>query len=240
MITTTETLDVNAASVADVALAFPNAITVFNKYNLDYCCHGKTSFLAACKNAELDYAKVWQEIQQAGLRKSSNALNFEAWNSSVLIDFILQHHHEYVRSAIPKIRELLTKICQVHGDTNPELLLVRADFENLAEELLNHLPKEEQILFPAMKRMEEIIRISVENPMPLQMPMQVMEAEHEHAGELIKAIRTKTNHYTPPAYACPTYQLAFVMLREFEEDLMQHIHLENNILFERVKSVSSN
>jgi regulator of cell morphogenesis and NO signaling len=127
----------------------------------------------------------------------------------------------------------------VHGDTNPELLRVRSEFNELAEELLGHMPKEEQILFPAIKRIEGQPIVSVESeilPSALVMPIKVMEDEHDHAGALIKSIRALTNHYERPSYACPTYQLTLTMLEEFDNDLIQHIHLENNILFPRYKS----
>jgi len=243
MISTDQTLQMTTATVADVALSFPHAISVLNKYDLDFCCNGKMPFSEACKKAHLDSVKVWQEILESPPKRASNALHFETWNSSVLADFIIQHHHEYVREAIPKIHELLDKVCSVHADTNPELLSVRTDFEALAEELLGHMPKEEQILFPAIKRMDGQPIASVESaisPAALDMPIMVMEEEHERAGDLIKSIRSRTSHYTPPVYACPTFQLTYVMLQEFDNDLIQHIHLENNILFPRFKSIMPN
>lgn len=244
MISTEQPQQMSTTLVADIALAFPQAIDILNKYGLDYCCHGDTPFTQACEEANLNPESVWQEIQKlAGTKRGGNQMNFERWTSSMLIDFIVQHHHAYVRESIPQITELLNKICKVHGDTNPELLAVRNDFEDLAEELLNHLPKEEEILFPAIKRLEGHEESEIENiilPSSLRMPMRIMEDEHEHAGDLIKSIRKRTNQYTVPTYACPTYQLAFVMLQEFDSDLMQHIHLENNILFPRAKEVAVN
>ena len=114
--------EMSTATVADVALGFPNAIAVLAKYDLDYCCNGNVNFTEACNNSSLNSAEVWKEILQAPAKKEGNPLNFESWNSSVLADFIVQHHHEYVREAIPGIRALLDKICAVHTDTNPELL----------------------------------------------------------------------------------------------------------------------
>jgi regulator of cell morphogenesis and NO signaling len=240
MTSTDQPLEMASASVADVALAFPQAVNILTKYDLDFCCNGKVPFTEACKRSNLDSVSIWKEILQVPANRRGNELNFEIWNSSVLADFIVQHHHAYVREAIPKIRELLVKICSVHADTNPELLEVRRDFEELAEELLSHLPKEEQILFPAIKRIEGQPIASVESkisPSALEMPLMVMEQEHERAGDLIKSIRSRTEHYTLPSYACPTFQLTYVMLEEFDHDLIQHIHLENNILFPRFKSI---
>ncbi|MEY4930333.1 MAG: iron-sulfur cluster repair di-iron protein [Bacteroidota bacterium] len=244
MTTTEQTLEMSTATMADVALYFPQSIDLLHRYNLDYCCQGKMLFTEACRKANLEPEKVWDEVQNpSGIKRGGNPLNFENWNSSVLVDFIVQHHHEYVRESIPRITELLDKICSVHGDTNPELFAVRKDFHDLAEELLGHLPKEEQILFPAIKRIEGQPIASVESelePTALAMPIHVMEDEHERAGSLIKSIRARTNQYAIPSYACPTYQLTLTMLQEFDHDLMQHIHLENNILFPRFKSIQHN
>jgi regulator of cell morphogenesis and NO signaling len=240
MSTTGQPLEISKATVADVALAFPHAIDILSRYDLDYCCNGKVLFTDACNRLNIQSEKVWEEVIHASLKKAGNPLNFELWQSSVLADFIVQHHHEYVREAVPEIRELLDKISSVHADTNPELLTVRSHFEDLAEELLAHMPKEEQILFPAIKRIEGQPIVSVEStisPAALKMPIQVMEEEHERAGSIIKSIRELTHHYTPPADACPTFQLTYSVLQEFDSDLLQHIHLENNILFPRFKSL---
>jgi regulator of cell morphogenesis and NO signaling len=152
-----------------------------------------------------------------------------------LIDFIQQHHHRYVRESIPEIMGLLERICEKHGADQPLLRKLQQTFGLLAKELLAHLPKEEEILFPM------ILHFTREGTTPndiyprVEAPVAVMEHEHESAGDLIKLIRSLTDNYTTPDYACPTYQYTFRMLREFDEDLMQHIHLENNIVFARLK-----
>jgi regulator of cell morphogenesis and NO signaling len=228
-------LDYSTATVADLALHFPHAIPVLNKYNLDYCCNGKTPFLKACESSQLDAVQIWREVQQFGLVPASeHRLRFENWDAGLLIDFILQHHHSYVREAIPTIQELVDKVCDVHGDDSPHLLEVREVFQALAEELLQHLPKEEEVLFPAIRKILEAQSPDLTIQF-VQAPMQVMEAEHDRAGELVKRLRQLTANYTAPAEACPTYQMTYTLLKEFDRDLIQHIHLENNLLFPKVK-----
>ncbi|MDH4090807.1 MAG: iron-sulfur cluster repair di-iron protein [Cyclobacteriaceae bacterium] len=238
MITVANQLDLENMTVADVALRFPRALVILNRYNLDYCCGGRKPFVQTCEKAELDAAFVWQEIQResAGLGVD-NHMNFGTWDPSVLIDFIVQHHHGYVRDSIPRIQEMLDKVCEVHREDSPFLLEVHDDFDRLAEELLGHLPKEEEILFPAARKLfkngitENMLRGA---SLHLEAPIAVMEHEHENAGRLIKSIRTLTANYSPPEYACPTFKLTYTMLQEFDKDLMQHIHLENNILFPNI------
>lgn len=237
MTTLLEPRELLQKTVAEIALAVPQAIEVFNRHHLDYCCGGKKPLAEACERAGLDLQQIIQEIEtvQQGARVS-NGIRFETLEPSLLIDFIVQHHHQYVREAIPQIVELLSRVVEAHGQDKPELSNVRALFIDLADELLHHLPKEEEILFPAIKQFLKAshaegfaIRASV------QAPVVVMEYEHEEAGNLVKAIRLLTNNYTVHEGACPTFRLTYTMLEEFDKDLMQHIHLENNVLFPMVK-----
>ncbi len=239
MITLDEQLDMASVTVADIALAFPQALEILNRYNLDYCCNGRKRFIDACEKAGLPVDKIWQEILMVKSNYGSDhRVRFDTWSVPLLIDYIVQHHHNYVRESIPQIQELLDKVCNVHGDDSPQLYLIRADFSELATELLQHLPKEELILFPAIARIFDPSSPARDlSPIPanLQAPVAVMEHEHDRAGDLIKSIRKNSDNYTPPSYACPTFQLTYKMLKEFDADLLQHIHLENNILFPKVK-----
>jgi regulator of cell morphogenesis and NO signaling len=131
---------------------------------------------------------------------------------------------------------LINKVCLKHGDDQPQLSAIRKDFYALADELLSHLPKEENILFPAIKRLSNSNDAEFAN---LQGPVSVMEHEHETAGRFIKSIRSLSDDYTPPADACLSYQMTYKLLQEFESDLMQHIHLENNILFPKAIALAS-
>ncbi|HEY5691828.1 MAG TPA: iron-sulfur cluster repair di-iron protein [Cyclobacteriaceae bacterium] len=215
-------------SVAEVAIQFPHALKVFNKYRIDYCCGGQRSFDEACNKAGVTSGKVWEEIT-TDTKHAGTSINFKKWSPSLLVDYILDQHHAYVKEGIPMLYELLDKICNVHGEAHPELYHVRDKFQRLAEELIEHMNKEERVLFPAIKMM-------LENPsrIPLEQPLSVMMREHEGAGNLIKEIRQLTSNYTLPSDVCTTYSVTFRKLEEFDNDLMQHIHLENNILFEKI------
>jgi regulator of cell morphogenesis and NO signaling len=236
MTATEQTFEMATASVADIALHFPQSIAIFNQYNLDYCCNGKKSFVQVCTRADLSPETVWAEIQERQRNSGGDLINFESWEPSLLIDFIVQHHHKYVRESIPQLELLINKVCLKHGDDQPQLSAIRKDFYALADELLSHLPKEENILFPAIKRLSNSNDAEFAN---LQGPVSVMEHEHETAGRFIKSIRSLSDDYTPPADACLSYQMTYKLLQEFESDLMQHIHLENNILFPKAIALAS-
>jgi len=239
MITNDETLEMASASVADIALRFPQGLEILNRYNLDYCCNGKKPFLQVCAKANLNAEAIWNEIlEKKEAPGADQRMKFDTWEPSLLIDFIVQHHHRYVRESIPQLQELLNKVCLVHGNDQPELLEIRNDFNAMADELLNHLPKEEEFLFPAIKRITKQNVVPAESPLlstDLQAPLSLMEHEHETVGDFVKSIRSLTNKYSPPEFACTTYQLTYKLLQEFDNDLMQHIHLENNILFPKIK-----
>lgn len=225
-------------TVAQWAIDHPGALSVFTKYNIDYCCGGHRSLEEACVRVGLDPVMIAAEIRQAAPSAGGQVLRPETWGSALLADFIVQQHHAYVRHAIPELDALTERVCERHGHDTPALIPIREAFLALAEELSAHMEKEELILFPTIKRLEEAEAVPEhQHPIErmLQAPIAAMEDEHEAAGNLIKQIRALSANYTPPEFACATFRITFQRLREFDEDLMRHIHLENNILFERFK-----
>lgn len=229
------TLEGNPLTVAQLAVSHPGALAVFTKYNIDYCCGGHRSIDDACERIGLDPEKIKEEIFQSSEEETSQALRPENWSSSFLVDFIVQNHHSYVKEAIPELQAFLDKVCDAHGNDSLELLHIRENFLDLSEDLTSHMEKEELALFPAIKRLEA--SNSQDHPLSatIQAPVGVMEHEHVIVGDLIKQIRSLSNNYTPPDFACPTFRITYKKLQAFDNDLMKHIHLENNILFERVK-----
>jgi regulator of cell morphogenesis and NO signaling len=224
----TSSISSSSLTVGEVVLTYPNAFNVLTRYNIDFCCGGKRSFKEACEKAGLNTDTIWDEIVHRKNPGNSYLVRFNTWEAPLLVDYIVQNHHAYVKETIPKLQELLDKICSVHGEDHIELIEVRDDFNDLAEELLTHMQKEEKTLFPAIKE-------GVQNgsARALGDPINVMKAEHERAGDLMKSIRQLTNHYAIPRDACPTFKLTYKKLEEFDQDLMQHVHLENNVLFEQ-------
>ncbi len=226
------TLD-DSMTVAEMAVSYPAALSVFTKYNIDYCCGGNRSLEDACIRIGLNPDRIRQEIASAPAQQSAVPARAEQWSASLLADYIVQNHHEYVKNAIPEISALLEKVCAAHGEDSIELLNIQQDFADLAEELLNHMDKEEIALFPAIKRLEA--QGSGDHPLveTLKAPIAMMEHEHNVAGDLMKSIRNLSHNYTVPEFACPTYRVTYQKLKEFDDDLMTHVHLENNILFRK-------
>lgn len=225
------------ASVADVALQYPHAVEVLDRYNLDYCCNGNVLFTDACAQRNIIAEHIWEEI--VGRPDDQRpTVDFTSWSPVQLMDFIRKHHHSYIRKNIPQIQALLDTICSVHGDGNITVLAIRDDFEDLAEDLKDHLQREEEEFFPAVRSFAESRdRNAQQESDAIRTMMESLEREHRVAGELVRSLRTMTVNYTPPDYACPTFRLGYKLLGEFDNDLVQHIHIENNILFQRIKEL---
>ncbi len=226
-------------TVRELALESPAATRVFEKLGIDYCCGGNKPLEEACREANLNIDEVLDALEIAGQTARAQQTDRE-WQTEPLTDLIAHinsTHHKYVREETSRLEPLFDKVCSVHGKNHPELLRVRAVFCGLAQELRTHLMKEEMVLFPYIVRMEEAAierRPIVPAPFgTVQNPVAMMEHEHDSAGDALRAMSAATSGYTAPADACVSYQTLYRALAEFEKDLHQHIHLENNILFPR-------
>lgn len=208
---------------------------VFNRYGIDFCCGGKKTLATACAEKSVQFEALSQDLEQALAATGLPSENVASWSPGFLAEYIVQTHHRYLRDALPFLIQYTAKIARVHGARHPELKIVEKQVRLLAEDLIAHLAKEEQILFPYIKMLDTARR---ENdpvaPPPFgtaQNPIRMMEHEHESAGAILENLRDLTQAFTPPQDACASYQVTFAKLRELDQDLRRHIHLENNILF---------
>ncbi len=230
------------AQITDISLAQivnidHRAASVFEKYHLDFCCNGKRTLAQACKEKNIDIDPIVQELNSTMSSTCSMKFNFDAMTLTQLSDYIVLTHHEYVKKEMPQMYLYLHRVASKHGQRHPEMIEVFNIFELLKDEMEQHMEKEELVLFPRIKMIEN--HTNGFDPMQgnrfstayLESPVMTMEEEHDHAGEIMDKIRNLTNNYTLPADACTTYKLCFASLQAFEADLHQHVHLENNILF---------
>ena len=205
--------------------------TVFKSHRIDFCCNGNRSISEVCEKGNLNPDLLIEELKRTTELSNDGNIDFQSWDMDLLADYIEKKHHRYVEKKIPELKTYLNKISKVHGERHPELIEIEALFTASALELMAHMNKEEMVLFPFVRKMstDEI------NQPPsfgtVQNPINMMMQEHDNEGERFRLIASLSDDYTPPQDACATYQVAFSMLKEFEEDLQKHIHLENNILF---------
>ena len=208
---------------------------VFSKYGIDFCCKGNRTIEEASEKKNLDFVEIEKEVAQLLETKSEGTIDFKSWPTDLLIDYIEKTHHRFVIEKSAILLPFLDKLCKVHGQAHPELFEINELFIGCASELAQHMEKEEGILFPFIKQMENALRTgqAIEQPHfgTVENPIAMMKHEHENEGDRFVKIAELTNNYTPPSDACNTYKVTFAMLQEFEQDLHKHIHLENNILF---------
>ena len=225
----------NDETLGQIAAKDLRKAQVFKKYGLDFCCGGKKTVKEACAEKGLDVTKVEQELQQADRMPASRPLPYNDWSLDFLADYIVNTHHSYVKKNLPDIRAYADKVMRVHGSRHPELLRVNQLVQEVYNELMAHLVKEEQVLFPYVKELVAAEgRAATKHAAhfgTVQNPINMMEMEHEVVGKNLAEIREITNNFTLPEDACASYSLLYRMLNEFEEDLHLHVHLENNILF---------
>ncbi|MGV3760855.1 iron-sulfur cluster repair di-iron protein [Parapedobacter sp.] len=218
-------------TVGEIAAKDMRKAEVFKKLGIDFCCGGKKTLKEAVAEVGLTEAQVKEELERSEAAGSGQATHdFDSWDLGFLADYIYNVHHKYVRESGPVIEQLAEKVASRHGAVHPELFELSKGLKGLIADMYNHQQKEERVLFPAIKTLEA-------NGEPGQMtvgiegPVHMMEAEHDSAGDELKALRKLTKDYDLPADACNSYTYLFDKIKEFENDLFQHIHLENNILF---------
>jgi regulator of cell morphogenesis and NO signaling len=224
-------------TVRDIALEQPTAIRVFEQFGIDYCCGGRKPLAEACAAGNLEVASVLAALEEAE-KKPGTAV--EDWNARTLESLsvhIVATHHAYVKRELPRLAQLAQKVVNRHGSTKPGLPVIAHTLMQLDEELTSHLAKEEAVLFPFIASLEQSVSLGTPNPKScfgaVSNPIAMMTQEHDAAGILLADIRRLSRDFTTPEDACPTFHAFYNGLREFEQDLHQHIHLENNILFPR-------
>ena len=209
--------------------------SVFKKYSIDFCCQGNRTIQEACEKKNIDTKKVLEDLVAMMEAKSESTTDYQSWPLDLLADYIEKKHHRYVQEKTLEIQPYLDKICKVHGERHPELLEIKEEFNASAGELAAHMKKEELILFPFIRKMTkaklENTKVDAAHFGIVKNPIQMMMNEHTVEGHRFMKIEELTNNYTPPQDACNTYRVSFALLKEFEQDLHLHIHLENNILF---------
>jgi regulator of cell morphogenesis and NO signaling len=211
------------------------AASVLTAHGIDFCCKGGRTIAEVCRNNNIDTEELANEILTVLSRDASVGDAYMNWTMTKLTGHIEQVHHRFVEAQTAVLKIYLDKLCKVHGEHHPELFEIAREFEECAEAMAVHMKKEELILFPFVRRMEKAWQEGVALP-PAQFgtvanPVEMMKEDHDAEGERFRRIDALSKGYQNPPDGCATYSTAMNMLREFEQDLHMHIHLENNILF---------
>jgi regulator of cell morphogenesis and NO signaling len=223
--------------VKDIALSNRASRQLLEDAGLDYCCGGGKSLQEACLHADVSPEEILSRLRENAKGTGPEDLNWMAAPLCELTRHIREKHHRYVREAIPRTQALSDKVTAKHGKNHTELEDIGKLFAEVGREMIMHMQKEEQILFPYIDALERAMNAhgSVEPPFfqTVKNPIHAMMKEHDAAGDLVRQIRVLSSEYTLPGDACTSFKAMYEALREFETDLHQHVHLENNVLFPR-------
>jgi regulator of cell morphogenesis and NO signaling len=224
-------------TVSDIVIRDYRTADVFRKYGIEYCCGGKSPLEKACQAKQLDEATVLAELEAATRDiNTSNTLEFNEWHIDFLTDYIINVHHHYLRRALPGVLDYVNRFAEGHRQKYTYLDELEKLVTQLAKSLLPHLDQEEEVIFPYIRQIahayysrESYASLLVRT---LRKPVEeIMEHEHEMTGKALRRLRELTNNYTLPPHACVSHKVTFHKLKEIDCDLVQHMHLENNILF---------
>lgn len=233
------TLDANS-TVAEWVCEHPQTARVFEELQIDYCCGGDTALADACEKQQLDAEAVVARLRDAVAAPTQEpAEDWAEARLANLCEHIQSTHHTYLRQEFPRLIRLTDKVVSAHGEHHPELKELQKVLELLRAELELHMHKEEQILFPAIQQMERAASLPSFPFGTVANPIRMMEHEHDAAGEALARIRELANGFQPPADACNTYHEMLDSLQKFEQDMHQHVHKENNILFPRAEKLEA-
>lgn len=226
-ITTTQT-------VGQLVAENPARARAFEKHRIDYCCAGKIPLAEACEKRGVSLDEIVKELD---VIDASGVVTAEKdWTKTSLTelaDHIVSTHHEYLRGELPRLEAMAARVAKVHGDHAPNTIEIHKVFVALRQELEDHAMKEEQILFPWIRKMEETGTQVVPFPASVTSPIRCMEEEHDNAGAALEKLRSLSNDYQPPMDACNTWRVLYASLDTLEQDMHTHIHKENSILFPR-------
>ncbi|MCM3570016.1 iron-sulfur cluster repair di-iron protein [Neobacillus mesonae] len=219
--------------VKDIVNELPKTSDVFKKNRIDFCCGGNIPLSKAVSEHRLNIDDLLNELKEVFNKYENAEKDIEVWtdsDSNTIIDHVIQNYHRVSEEELKNLSPYVTKVSRVHGDNHPELLQVNELFREFKQELLEHMEKEEAIVFPLIKGLEDG---TVENREEAINLITELEKEHDHCGEILRQIRSITSDYALPFDACGTYRLVYARLEALEGLTFMHVHLENNILFPR-------
>jgi len=225
-------------SVAQLVRQRQDRANVLEAFGIDYCCGGAATLADACRERGLSLEEVRRALEQSDASPcESEEADWDRESLARLADHIVARHHAYLREQLPRVGAVLEKVVAKHADNHPDLIELRDVYTGLWIELVNHMTKEEQVLFPYLRQLDEALRKGQPAPRfhcgSVRQPIHVMEDEHQSAGNALRRMRELTLGFRPPQDVCDAYRKLMNDLRSLESDLHLHIHKENNILFPR-------
>ena len=224
-------------TIGQIATEIPVSIRIFEAWKIDYCCGGRRPLADACAEAGKSVEEFIAAVESAATPPATNETDWSADSLRGIAERIVGTYHNYTREELATIAPLAAKVLSVHGDKRPELAEVVTLVRDLTADMLPHMLKEEQILFPYVGQLETSSETASPAPTPffgtVRNPVRMMMLEHDRVGDLLAQLRAITTDYTAPSTACFSYRELYRRLAELEQQTHEHIHVENNIYFPR-------
>lgn len=230
-------MEINSNTIiGDIVKENYKTAQVFDRNNIDFCCGGAISLAEACLKSKTDMDRMLVELEAMMIVSDPDSAYINSLELDELCEYIEKRHHSYVNQSIPFLQQKLQKLCDVHGDHHPELFKIRELFEGAAGNLSAHMKKEELILFPFIRKMltfkKENRDAKIESEVFME-TIHILDAEHQTEGERFEQISALSDGYNCPPDGCNTFKITYQTLKDFENDLHRHVHLENNVLFKK-------
>jgi regulator of cell morphogenesis and NO signaling len=231
-------MSTSTQSIREIVQAKPSAARIFERFEIDLCAQAEKSLDRACAELQLSVDQVLEKLACADAQEhGSSFVDPETLSMERLIQHIVRVHHQCVRHELPRLAEIAERLAGKRSDRAPELKKVAELTDKLRADMFAHIQKEENVLFPFIAQMDHksIVAYPAAHTCfrSVSHPIFMMEQEHELANHIMSEIHSLTAGFTPPEWACATHTAFFAGLSEFEADLKQHVHLENDVLFPR-------
>lgn len=221
-------------NVGELVAERPGRSRVFQSFNIDFCCQGGRTLREACERKGVAVEAVMEQLLSEQADGSAPEFNPAGLAPEELVNYIVDRHHGFLRVELPRLHAMAARVAQVHGGHTPSLVEIFREFTGAEDELVSHMMKEEQVLFPAIVALSRDEGAVAE----LDGPIACMLHEHEEVGAALARMRELSHDFQPPAEACNTYRALFAGLQDLEEDMHRHIHLENSVLFPAAQTMA--
>lgn len=242
MLNPLDTIDENALVPEIVGRDYRTA-DVFRRHGIDYCCNAGFTLKTACEMKGVDTSSVKQDLEEAiRTRHISGVLPFTEWPLDFLIDYVVHVHHGYVRQTLPLLKEQIEKFVVAHKKKMPFADELLKQFNLLLQQLPSFMQQEEEKIFPYIKSVHRayynkesfggLLTRTLRKPVE-----KIMEQEQQLVISVLQQLRELTNNYTPAGNACASHWVVFLKLRELDNDLVQHVHLESRVILPRVLAI---
>ena len=224
-----------ATPIADIAATLPSSVRVFQRHGVDFCCGGARPLGEVCAEQGLSFPDIARAIEAAAAEPAPDGRDWSREPLTALAEYIVETYHDSLREELPRLEAMAAKVARVHGAKAPFLLQVDDVIGELSADLNEHMRKEELVLFPTIRAIEQGGQVEADW---VAAPISVMRHEHDRAGALLAELDRLTGRYVAPEWACATFRALYQGLQELEEAMHVHVHLENNVLFPRAMKLA--